>query len=65
MKISVRRKASNVPIVAANWIDKLTKTVNQYMVLTPDETDTVSLQLTRDTKNVDNAINNIASKKVN
>ncbi|WP_103473209.1 hypothetical protein [Fructilactobacillus lindneri] len=53
-----------MPIVAANWIDKLTKTVNHYMVLTPDETDTVSLQLTRDTKNVDNAINYIASKKV-
>ena len=61
MKPNVRRKVNDVPIVVANWIDKL----NQYMVLTPDETDTVSLQLTRDTKNVDNAINYIASKKVN
>ena len=60
MKPNVRRKVNDVPIVVANWIDKL-----MNMVLTPDETDTVSLQLTRDTKNVDNAINHIASKKVN
>lgn len=69
-----------MPIVVMNWLDNLIATkpnkntlnlvgklmdqVHQYMVMSADEIDAIGLWLTRDTMHVDQAINYIASKKV-